>query len=248
MAPRRLAETVQFVHAIASSGGMERATSGFKTTVRVRLMHAFVRRKLAASPDWDALRWGVPINHRDMLATHLSFTVLFVAGACALGRIVTARERAAIMHLWRYVSYLLGTPDELVPKTFREAAELGALFNISEQGPDSDGRALAEALMAAWRRGGPRGDTRVSDWFGSFMAGYSRYALGGDAADRLGIPNTPWKLVPAMLAMVRFCNELLDHAIPARAQGAVERGRRIVASHVELAMRGEPARYQVTAL
>jgi hypothetical protein len=243
-APRRLAETTQFVWAVATSSAMERDSAGFKTSVRVRLMHAFVRRSLLQSRDWRQDDWGVPINQRDMVATHLSFTLLFIAGVSAMGRVVTRDERDAIVHLWRYVSFLLGTPDTLLPKTFRETCEIGALFNISEPGPDADGRALASALMASWSAAGPPGLARIpGDVFGAFMRGLSRYALGDEAADRLGIPDTRWKRLPPLLALVRVSFELLDLAVPGRRARAVEAGRALLDRHVAGALRGKPAHY-----
>jgi hypothetical protein len=209
-------------------------------------MHAFVRRQLRQDPAWQQEHWGVPINQRDMLATHLSFTVMFIVGSCALGRIVTAREREAIVHLWRYVSTLLGTPAALLPCTFREAAELGALLNISEPGPDAGGQALARALMHSWRVDVPRqGRFRLSH-FGDFMQGYARYTLGKEPADRLGIPDTGWKYVPPLLALLRFSSELLGLVQPTRRARGVELGRRVIYQRLEATLRGQPARY-VTA-
>jgi hypothetical protein len=243
-APRRLAETTQFVWAVATSGALARDSAGFKACVRVRMMHAFVRRGLRCDAGWQTARWGVPINQRDMVATHLSFTVMFIAGCSLLGRIVTARERDAMAHLWRYVSHLLGTQPALVPKTFREAIEVAALFNLSEPGPDQDGRDLAQALMTAWRTDPHEGQgSWVTARFGDFMQGYSRYALGDEAADRLGIPDRWWKRVPPALALLRLSNELLGLIAPARRAQGVEQGRRVIEQRLMNTLRGEPARY-----
>ncbi|EUA35668.1 hypothetical protein I553_6308 [Mycobacterium xenopi 4042] len=35
----------------------------------MRLIHALVRRHVAAMPDWRADEWGVPVNQTDMAAT-----------------------------------------------------------------------------------------------------------------------------------------------------------------------------------
>lgn len=244
MAPRRLAETTQFVWAVASSGALERDTAGFKACLRVRVMHAFVRRQLSAAPTWRRELWGVPINQRDMVATHLSFTLMFVLGVSALGRIVTTDERDAIVHLWRYVSFLLGTPDVLLPKTFRETAELGALFNISEPGPDADGRLLARALMSAWGVDAPRiGGRPDAGLFGSFMQGYARFVLGGQAADRLGIPDTWWQHLPPVLALLRLSSELYTLHVSGRGVEHIEAGRRIIERQLHATLHGAPARY-----
>lgn len=247
MAPRRLAETTQFVHAIATSGGMLRDSNGFKTTVRVRVMHALVRAQLLASPSWQSERWGLPINQRDMVGTHLTFTVMFVSGAFALGRLISAREREAMIHQWRYVSFLLGTPDALLPKSYREAVELGALFNISEAGPDQECKALAAALVDAWGYGGDADRPLSQRLFGSFMVGYSRYALGKEAADRLQLPDTVWKRVPPALALVRLSSELLRLLFPNMKAGSVAAGRQLIDRHLELTMGGQPARFVASA-
>src|SRR5262249_26510714 len=66
-AARRLAETGKFVVDIVESGDMGRRTDGFKTAVRVRLLHACVRAKLRRSPEWKTEAWGHPINQNDLL-------------------------------------------------------------------------------------------------------------------------------------------------------------------------------------
>jgi hypothetical protein len=242
-APRRLAETTQFVHAIMTAGRFERGSEAYKTTLRVRLMHAQVRARLAASPSWQRAHWGVPINQRDMVATHLSFTVMFVLGVNALGRLLTRDERDAIMHLWRYVSFLLGTPDELVPKTFREGLEVGAIFNATEPGPDHDSRELAQALVRAWGNHHAEAlDVRVlRRVFRSFMVGYSRCVLGGEAADRLGLPDTAWKYVPPLFASARLLSELIRVASPGGTERALARGKLVVEQHLERTLGGERA-------
>jgi ER-bound oxygenase mpaB/B'/Rubber oxygenase, catalytic domain len=243
-APRRLAETTQFVHAIMTSGSFERGSEAFKTTLRVRLMHAQVRARLAASPSWQREHWGVPINQRDMVATHLSFTVAFILGVRALGRIVTRSECDAIMHLWRYVSFLLGTPDELVPKTFREGLEVGAIFNATEPGPDADSRALAQALMHAWGHDATALEAPLARrLFGAFMVGYSRFVLGGQAADRLGLPDTLWKFAPPLYASARLLGELVRVTAPGGTGRALARGKLVVVRHLARTLGPEPARY-----
>lgn len=66
---RRLAETGRFVTEVSQLDGVRRFADGFKTTVRVRVLHAQVRRMLSLSPAWDTKAWGVPINQADMAGT-----------------------------------------------------------------------------------------------------------------------------------------------------------------------------------
>src|SRR5262249_51979302 len=92
-APRRLDETSRFVQAVCRPGGMQRSGDGFKITVKVRLMHAEVRRMILRSGRWDDARWGAPLNQHDMAATTLLFSLVVLEGLRSLG-LVIGREEA----------------------------------------------------------------------------------------------------------------------------------------------------------
>lgn len=193
MAPRRLAETSKFVMDIYESGNLDRASAGFAGAVRVRVMHAMVRAKIAADPRWRAGDWGAPINQADMLATNLLFSAVFVFGLRMLGHVISREEADALVHLWRYVGHLMGVRDELLPKDFREACELVHVSGSCQPPGDEDSRRLAAALLAV---------PPAPDLPGPLVAlvrawriAFSRLALGSDAADELGLPKVPRVLV-----------------------------------------------------
>jgi hypothetical protein len=234
-APRRLAETSQFVHDIAVSEQLDRWSAGFKTSIRVRLMHATVRRRLLALPTWQLDPWGIPINQRDMIATHLQFTMAYIGGLTLLGALLSPREIDAVMHAWRYVSYLLGADDALVPKTFREGLELVEVFNRTEPGPDDGSRRLGVALRAAWETG-PR---PLAD----FVTGFARFALGERAAEQLGVPDTRWKLAIPTLAAARMLPELATLGIPGARGRAVRKGKLFLHDRMAELLAGKPARF-----
>jgi hypothetical protein len=246
LAPQRLAATARFTHDVYTSGDMGRFSEGFKTTVRVRVMHAMVRRSLLRSPRWRSDLWGLPINQSDMVVTHLQFSATYLGGVLALGRLDTRRERDAVMHLWRYVSRLLGVDESLLPTDHREGLELLSLFNQTEGGPDSDGPALARALMQAWRdepaKPGPLGAQ-----VGPFLMGYCRYFLGAQASDTLGIPDDHWQYLPPALAVAKLPWELAQLLSPALRGLAQSRGRRwLVAQFAAPPPHGAPARMPYT--
>ncbi len=227
-APRRLESTARFVRDVMMSDDMSRYSAGFRTTVRVRIMHAQVRSSLRGSPEWDKSAWGTPLHQRDMVATHLLFTVAYLGAALAVGRIDTRKERDDVMHLWRYVSHLLGLRDELLPTSFADGLQLLAYFNCTEEGPDEDGVALAKALMAAWRQGPPTAPW-LGRWVEKLLVGHCRYFMGSEAASSLGIPDTPWKYVPPGLAVLALPFELLQLLHPELRAWAVRRGRAQIA-------------------
>jgi len=228
MAPRRLAETAKFVDDVYRSRTLERANDGFKTTLRVRVMHALVRRQLLRS-GWDVERWGLPINQADMALTVLQFSTTFVIGLRMLGHIVPKKDGQAMTHLWRYVGRLSGVAEDLLPATEEEGRRMLRLLAASQQGPDADGRALARALLAApaeqlAEAGYPRWAIRAD---AAFRAGFARFALGATAADALGLPDTRWKYAPFVVAPVVFATEVARCATPFATPLAEYFGRRL---------------------
>src|SRR5690606_6100879 len=89
---RRLAETGRFVVATNTAGALRPGGEAWAITLRVRLMHAQVRRLLLRSGRWRSELWGAPINQHDMAATSLLFSVVFLSGLRELGVPVTREE------------------------------------------------------------------------------------------------------------------------------------------------------------
>jgi hypothetical protein len=244
MAPRRIAETTKFVNDVYGSMTMERATDGFKSTIRVRVMHAFVRRKLLRS-GWDTERWGVPINQADMAGTVLSFSITYLLGLRMLGFLIPKRDRKALIHLWRYVGRLLGVHDTLLAATEGESVRLLWLAASSQEGPDEDGRALAQALLAVPTAYGGHG--RMGGLLGSFdaafCAGLTRFFVGDAAADGLGLPDTPWKYALMAIAPANLCSEVVGRAIPGAARAKSRIGRALNHYRTQRLLGGRPVEF-----
>jgi hypothetical protein len=238
MARRRVSETGKYLFDLATSGDVGRFTDGWKSTIRVRLMHATVRRECAASPRWRTDEWGVPINQRDMLGTHLEFSIAYIGGLTAQGFVLSRREREAIMHLWRYVGLLLGIPEDLLPATFAEGLELAWIFNQTEAGPDDDSRALAAALVEAWSTGMPGRSGITGTLEGRFLTGFSRLILGRRASNQLALPDDAWKYAALVVAPARASLEVLRLVTPRGHERAVRRGRAVLASDLRAGLEG----------
>ena len=71
---------------------MRRNGEGFAITVKVRLMHAQVRKLLLQSGKWREDLWSLPINQHDMLATVLLFSSILIDGYRTIGFRVTTSE------------------------------------------------------------------------------------------------------------------------------------------------------------
>ena len=202
-APRRLNETSRFVQAVTRPGGLLRQADGFKITVKVRLMHAQVRRMILRSGRWLPDRWGAPINQHDMAATTLLFSIVTLDGLRQLGVHVSEDEGADYLHLWRYVGHLMGVDDELLPATERDASSLGRLMFATQGPPDDDSRALVRALLEASEQQGSDEERTRARRLRPVAHGICRGLIGDTLADQLAIAATPMRhLVPVVRAVV----------------------------------------------
>lgn len=190
-AVKRLSETSRWTVDCAQSQTLPRDSEGFRSTVRVRLMHAFVRQSLNQRADWRHDDWGAPIMQHDMVATQLEFSTIFMAGCAAQGLVFDHAEREAVMHYYRYVCWLMGVDEALQPRTFREGLELAVLIMAtSNQQPDADGVALTRGLFGALSEG--METQGAAPWFRRLMeyrsAALTRVMLGNSLSDRLQVP------------------------------------------------------------
>jgi hypothetical protein len=147
---RRLSETNRFLVETCSPDGLAQRGPGWKVTLRVRLMHAQMRRLLRRGKQrpWNEAAWGVPINQVDLAATQLLFSISSLQHLRRLGFHFSPLESESVMHLWRYAGHLLGIVPELLPATETEGAVLKELLLDVAGGPDADSPKLTDALMS----------------------------------------------------------------------------------------------------
>ena len=207
-ASQRLKDTTRYVFAVSQRDGLARFSEGFTMSVRVRLIHAQVRRLLLDSGAWQYETWGAPINQWHMAGTNLMFSVGVLDGLSRLGYRFTRAEREALVHLWRYAGYLLGVDEELLAVDESQGRSLLERMFDFEPMPDDDSRALVNALMQT-----------SFDYVSGFKLGrlcsvnlcygMSRSLIGETRASALAYPRTAWRwLVP----MVRPATWLIETA------------------------------------
>jgi len=193
-ASQRLKDTARYVFAVSQPDGLSRFSEGFAMTVRVRLIHAQVRRLLLESGQWRSEAWGAPINQCHMAGTNLMFSVGVLEGLTRLGYRFEREEREALVHLWRYAGYLLGVEDELLIADEFEGHRLLDLMFAFEPQPDDDSRGLVDALMQTSRT--YVRNFKAGRWCSvNLCYGISRALIGDDQAVALGFPKTNWKFV-----------------------------------------------------
>ena len=89
---RRLKQNNRHMTEVFIPGGMERKADGWKMTVRIRLVHANIRRLLSQSDEWDRDAWGAPLSAAHMAFGTATFSARLMNHAEKLGvRIRPAR-------------------------------------------------------------------------------------------------------------------------------------------------------------
>jgi hypothetical protein len=180
----RLNETARFVAATIADDGLRPGAPGFQITLRVRLIHARVRKMILASGRWDESAWGVPLNQHDEAGTLLLFSLAVIDGLRRLGMRVDPEDAAAYMHLWRWSGHLLGIDADLLALSEAEARPLADMIAATQGPPDEDSRALTHALLVA----GPA--ARGGEGIPWLSARLCRTLVGEGLADALGVPST----------------------------------------------------------
>lgn len=200
----RLHETSRFVSSVVRAGGLQPGEAGWRITLRVRLMHAKVRRMILASSSWRMADWGLPINQHDMVATALLFSTVTLEGLRRLGLHIEPDEADDFMHLWRWTSHLIGVDPALVPGTFAEGMRLGELIAATQGPPDDDSRALTLALLEHGLTHPDRVERERAGKTIGLARAIARHLLGDEVAGQLGLaPARERFLLPPAIAIVR---------------------------------------------
>ncbi|MFT3899306.1 MAG: oxygenase MpaB family protein [Gordonia sp. (in: high G+C Gram-positive bacteria)] len=150
-AKRRIGETQTWAIAVAEHDGMRRFGEGWKLTVHVRLMHALVNDNFERNGRWDIAKWGLPINQADLAGTLDLFSGALLMGVRALGVPVNKQDSAALMHLWKYVGWLIGVDDDWLFDDERDQHQLSYNILVSQGDVTEAGAQLSNAIVDVQR-------------------------------------------------------------------------------------------------
>lgn len=226
-AQRRIAETSKWWVDCTRPGGMARGAAGYRGTLHVRLVHALVRRRVSGMAEWDASYFGLPVNQGDLHATYLAFSVVFLIGQRLLGVPLSKDERGAVLHLWRYIAWLMGVDQRWLHIDENDATR--ALYhNLLAQAPaDASSHQLGTALIdeplqrhypnLQWLRGRLNRAIHLS---------IAHTFIDVEGRRALGLPRgvLPW--YPLLTAPPRYLLHRLVRCLPGGRQWLSERGDR----------------------
>lgn len=147
-AVKRLSETLDFWVNATRYNALKIHAKGYEFAIKTRLIHSYARLSIKKHyKDWDTENWGEPINSWDMMATYIGFSLVFLHSLQKLGNTFSVEEEQGIFHLWKYVGYLLGIPEQLLPNDKKQATEFFYLWTSVQPPSDKDSVLLAHSLL-----------------------------------------------------------------------------------------------------
>lgn len=193
VARRRLLETFQHqLECTRDLASLQPGGAGFVSSVRVRLLHAHVRRRIVSlagrEPGYfDLAAWGVPVNDLDCVGTVLSFSAALVwLGLPRQGIFLRDEEVVDYHALWRYIAYLMGTPADTWLVDWRRSKVFLESLMVAELTPSEMSRTLANNTLTALSCQPPTYTSR------EFLCAEAHWLIGHDLSDALGIARPSW--------------------------------------------------------
>jgi hypothetical protein len=232
----RFLETSRFWTDTAEPGAMRPGGVGLRSAVFVRILHSMIRHTVLPHPEWDRERLGVPINQVGMFGPQLLST--FVAGEHLklLGYLSSDADIEAMLHLYRYIGYVMGAEPPWFPETVAEGflAQLLVLL-VEEQKPCADSWMLCRSFMDSFR---PAADARgLNKAYGNLryraQLGHARFYLGKETFAETALPDPGlWRFAPMARVVPNLTREVLRKTVPGVA-GRIDQAHR-KARHVYL--------------
>ncbi|KAI0426617.1 hypothetical protein F5Y09DRAFT_318427 [Xylaria sp. FL1042] len=184
---RRLLETTQHtlnVHRDLRS--IQPGGDGFVNSVRVRLLHTAVRRRILQmaarrSGYYSTALHGTPINDLDSIGTINAFSATLIwMGLPRQGIYMRPQEITDYLALWRYIAYLMGTPHDWM-STPESAKSMMESLVVSEIRPSAASANLANNIITGLEGRAPTYASR------QFMCAQTNWLNGRDLAAKLEI-------------------------------------------------------------
>ncbi|MDE2666495.1 MAG: oxygenase MpaB family protein [Acidobacteriota bacterium] len=215
---RRLKQNNRHLIEIFMPGGLEKDGDGWKLSVRIRMVHAQIRRLLKHSEDWDTDSWGVPLS-----AAHLGFAITAFSARLLrhmknLGAEYNDDERKSFMKVWRYSGYLMGIPETIL---FRDEADALRLFEIGlmcEPPPELESIVMANSLINSSPLIIGVENPAVRRTLAKQVFNISRALIGDTLADGLMYPAGSTLGVLPWHRLQERCHRLVEKILPGRAQ------------------------------
>ena len=211
---RRLQQNNRHMVEIFLPGGLERYGDGWKLSVRIRLIHARVRKLLRDSPDWDLDEWGTPISAAHLGLAIAAFSARLLRHMKKLGATFDDQERASFMDVWRYSGYLMGIPEAILFEDEADALRLFDIGHVCEPEPELESVVMANSLINSAPLVAGITEPRERQNLTKYVFSVSRALIGSRMADQLKYPPShSFGVLPWFRFQSRY-SRILDRMIP----------------------------------
>ena len=217
---RRLRQNIRHMVEIFMPYGLMRDSDGWKLSVRIRLIHAQVRRLLKDSEDWEAEEWGTPVSAAHTGYAITSFSARLLMHMKSLGATYDDEERESFMSIWRYSGRLMGIPESILFHDEEEALHLYRIGGMCEPTPDYTSVAMANSLINSAPLVVGIDDPSERRDLAKYVFTVSRTLIGNELADRLKYPPTPTLGVLTVFRFQERYKNLRARLNPRRAENA----------------------------
>lgn len=170
---------------------------------KVRLLHACVRQFVKHSKKYNTEINGIPVNQEDMAGTNLAFSLIVLRGMRKTGIMFDHYYERAYLHFWKVAGYFLGIEEPLLVSGMKEAMLLDKEISSRQFEHSSAGNELTSSLFKCYNQ---ITSTKVES---EMITAQSRYLLGNNYADMLGIPKT--KIPNALLKTYNYSSSFLTN-------------------------------------
>ena len=207
-------------------GGLARHGDGWKLSVRIRFVHAQIRRLLGQTEEWEHDAWGVPLSAAHLGYSIACFATRTVQHSEALGARYSLEERAGFHAVWRYAGYLMGIPDTILFADESQARHMYRIGSTCEPPPTPEAIIMTNALINSAPLVAGIEDTEARrNLVHNVIYPVSRALVGNELADELRFPKSR---LPCTLLLYR-----LDQRIQALRARVLKEGPKSFATLLE---------------
>jgi hypothetical protein len=145
----RVRDTGRWLFIATQHSNLMPGGAGLTATAIIRLLHARSRRAICLMQEWHSMHLGTPISQADLLYMCLLLSIGYIESLSCLGVAIHDNDAKDILHLWRYIAYLLGVEDTIVLSNYSQARECFFQIEDAVKKPTNAEKKLKEDLVAA---------------------------------------------------------------------------------------------------
>ena len=185
---RRLGQNNRHMMEIFLPGGMYRHGDGWKLSLRIRIVHARLRRLLNNSEDWDKEAWGEPISAAHLGYAISAFSARLLKHMKTLGATYNKEEYDSFMAVWRYSGHIMGIPQTILFQDADEALRLWKIALTCEPDSPIESIVMAHSLVNSAPLIAGATDPQARRSLARYVYRLSRGLIGKEFAESLLYP------------------------------------------------------------